>query len=219
LIVNATGNSLKSIRVILDCVTIADPATNGGFGFIANFSYTNDNSTDYYIPAGSGDNYITPMGSFVDASKLPSRFNAGGGKVKIPFDGTKITWYVFSFEKNKKTSSTSDASSTSSKCPNNLAPSKNSSITSTIDILSAPGQDKVYPNPVQSRVFVESDFSSVTEKDIRINDLQGRELRAASVRKISATRMELDMSNLISGQYFIRFNTKSGMKMLRIIKQ
>jgi len=219
LVVNATGN-LKPIRVILDCITVVDPATNGGFGFVANFRYTNDNSTDYYIPAGSADNKITPSGSFVDASKLPSLFKTGGGKVKIPFDGTKITWYVSSFDKNKKTASTSEASSTSGRCPNNIAPSVNRSSVSTIDALTVTGQDKAYPNPVQSRVYVESDFSSVTEKDIRIIDLQGRELRAASVRKISATRMEVDMSNLIGGQYYIRFTNKAGtMKMFRIIKQ
>ena len=69
---------------------------------------------------------------------LPNIFKAGGGKVKIPFDGTKITWIVFSFDKNKKTSSTSDASSTSSKCPNGYVASKNSVLT-PIDALTLTG--------------------------------------------------------------------------------
>jgi hypothetical protein len=217
LIVNPSTGSQKPIRTILDCVTVADPATNGGFGYIANFSYTNDNATDIWITANSADNRITPTGSFVDTRNLPNIFKAGGGKVKIPFDGTKITWIVSSFDKNKKTSSTSDASSTSAKCPNGFTPSMNNF--SNIDALALSDKDRTYPNPVLSRVYVETDLSQVTEKDVRIVDLQGRELRAAQVRKISATKMEVDLSNLTPGQYYIRISNQSGMKVFRILKQ
>ena len=218
LIVNPSGNNLKSIRTILECVTIADPATNGGYGYIANFAYTNDNASDIWITANTADNRITPTGSFVDTRNLPNIFKKGGGKVKIPFDGTKITWIVFSFEKNKKTSSTSDASSTSAKCPNGFVPSR-SSATLDVNTLALTAKDRVYPNPVQSRVFVETDLSTVNDREVRIIDLMGREFRPASVRRISGTRMEVDLSNLSNGQYYIRVNNKSGSKMFRVIKQ
>ena len=87
------------------------------------------------------------------------------------------------------------------------------------DIMIQSVNDRTYPNPVLSRVYVETDLSLVTEKDVRIVDLQGRELRAASVRKISTTKMEVDLSNLIAGQYYIRISNPSGMKVFRILKQ
>ncbi len=218
LVVNVSGNSAKSIRVTLDCVTlVSDPSTNGGFSYIANFSYTNANATDIWITAGSADNKISPTGTNVDTRNLPNIFKAGGGKIQIPFNGTKITWYVASYEKTKKTASTSDASSTSSRCPAGVSGQTKQAL--QVEDMTSLSIDKVYPNPVQTRVFIETDLKSVTEKDVRIIDIQGRELKPASVRKISSSKLEVNLGNLNAGQYYIRINNQAGNKLFRIIKQ
>jgi surface protein len=79
--------------------------------------------------------------------------------------------------------------------------------------------ENVYPNPFVGRVTIEADLKDVTEKDIKLVDLLGREFRPLSTRKISVTRMELDLSNLVTGQYFIKINSKSGTKVFKVMRQ
>ena len=79
--------------------------------------------------------------------------------------------------------------------------------------------ENVYPNPFVGRVTIEADLKDVTEKDIEVIDLLGREFRPLSTRKISVTRMELDLSNLVTGQYFIKINSKSGTKVFKVMRQ
>ncbi|MFN7687403.1 MAG: BspA family leucine-rich repeat surface protein, partial [Sphingobacteriales bacterium] len=79
--------------------------------------------------------------------------------------------------------------------------------------------ENVYPNPFVGRVTIDADLKDVTEKDIKLVDLLGREFRPLSTRKISVTRMELDLSNLVTGQYFIKINSKSGTKVFKVMRQ
>ena len=79
--------------------------------------------------------------------------------------------------------------------------------------------ENVYPNPFVGRVTIEADLKDVTEKDIQVIDLLGREFRPLSTRKISVTRMELDLSNLVTGQYFIKINSKLGTKVFKVMRQ
>jgi hypothetical protein len=59
----------------------------------------------------------------------------------------------------------------------------------------------------------------VTGKDIKVFDMAGREYSPVSTRMISAKKAELDLSNLINGQYYIRITTKAGQKLFRVQRQ
>jgi hypothetical protein len=216
LYVNPFGNNVRSIKPTLECVT-----DNGDGTFFANYAYTNTNTVDVWIPAGSPDNYILESnpGAVLNGGLPPTIFKAGGGRFRIRFDGSKnITWIVQSFEKRQKTSSASSASSSSNKCGNNFSPAsvrlQNGLTGESIKVA-----DKVYPNPFIGRVMIESDFTDVTVNDIKIIDLIGREFRPLSSRKLSATRMEIDLSNLVTGQCYIRVNSKAGVKVFKVMRQ
>ena len=152
---------------------------------------------------------------------MPKVKTNSSAKKRFKVTGTgKITWTLASYDdgKNKKITNTVDASRTSTTtCPAGVPSMANMMV--PVEAMIPEGKDRTYPNPVQNRVIVETDLRLITEKDVRIIDLQGREMKPASVRKISATRMELDLSNLTSGQYYIRMSNQAGMKVFRIMKQ
>jgi hypothetical protein len=226
---NPYGNNIKAVKPNLDCVEVG-PFENGIQTFWANYSYANDNNVDVWIERGP-DNYIQgPDGSIVTTvdginvleGLTPRIFLKGGGKFRIKFDGSKsIYWVVSSFEKRQKTSSGSIASSSSGRCNNyTTGPVINSGrAISGNQTLNQQVPSRVYPNPFVGRVFVEGDFGSISEKDIKVLDVTGREYGIRATRKISATQVELDLSNLITGQYYIRVSTKTGAKVFRVMKQ
>ncbi|HEX5668894.1 MAG TPA: T9SS type A sorting domain-containing protein, partial [Chitinophagaceae bacterium] len=212
--VNPFGNQVKSVKPTLECVT-----DNGDGTYWANYAYSNTNSVDVWIPAGEPDNYFQESnpGAVLDGALPPSIFKAGGGRFKVKFDGSKtVTWILASFEKRQKTSSASSASSSSNKCGNNFVPVEGRVNFFTSNEMLTP--DKVYPNPFVSRVIIETDLTGVTEKDVKVFDVSGREYKARSVRMISTRKAELDLSHLINGQYYIRVNTKAGQKVFRILR-
>jgi hypothetical protein len=220
--INPYGNTVKAVKPNLDCVSVG-PVLNGIQTFYANYSWTNSNSAEVRIPRSIPDNYIQAPDDAIISGLVPQVFPPGTGKFSIQFDGSKtITWILASFEKRQKTSSASIASSTSNKCGSNtgLVPYDpiTSRKTSTTSDFMASFQDKVYPNPFTSRVVIETDLTGVSEKDIKVFDVTGREYRANSIRMISAKKAELDLSHLINGQYYIRVNTKAGQKVFRILR-
>jgi hypothetical protein len=215
LYVNPFGSNVRSIKPTLECVTDNRDGT-----FFANYAYSNANSVDVWINAGP-DNFIqeSRAGAVLDGGLPPTIFKAGGGRFRIRFDGSKnITWIVQSFEKTQKTSSASSASSSSNKCGSSFAPA---SVRLKSDLTSEniKVNDKAYPNPFSSRLIIETDLTDVTAKDVTVLDLIGREYRPLSSRKLSATRMELDLSNLVTGQYYIRVSSKAGTKVFKVMRQ
>ncbi len=216
LYVNPFGWKVSSIKPRLECVT-----DNGNGTFFANYAYTNDNSVDVWINAGP-DNFIqeSTAGAVLDGGKPPTIFKKGGGRFRIRFDGSKnITWIVKSFERTQKTSSASSASSSSNKCGSSYVPPSSIKLQSGLTSESIRMEDRVYPNPFVGRVTIEADLTDVTVKDVKVIDLLGREFRPLSSRKLSATRMELDLSNLVTGQYYIRVNSKAGTKVFKVMRQ
>ncbi len=75
-------------------------------------------------------------------------------------------------------------------------------------------QCKVYPNPVDNRLYIETQTPTQT---IEIYDVFGRvqELRNSETQKL---RNSIDLSDLKSGIYFIKINTEKGNIVKRIIK-
>jgi hypothetical protein len=209
LYVNPWGSGLKNIRTTLTCVEVVDPATNGGYGYIANFKYTNDNASPVYIPIGA-DNIVSGSGSF-NASQQPQAFLPGGGTFSVPFDGVKITWTVKSFNGNgHKSSSASSASSTSSKC-------RKSAEADEQPVLNGSAEVVAYPNPVSDKLNINLEQIDGELKSVEIYDLYGKKFSATVISQGDET-LEVNMTGMSSGIYFIRLNLGTYTKTLRIVK-
>jgi hypothetical protein len=132
----------------------------------------------------------------------------------VPFNGTKINWEITSIEDGNRTSaSSSDASSKSSKCAAGNSIATMGQMEDNLMTMTISG--KVYPNPVKNRVTIADKISDDEISGLRIFDIQGRMFRPLSTRRISATSVELDLTNLPTGQYLIRSASKS----YKIIKE
>ena len=212
LYVNPFGSGTKNIKTSLMCIDQVDPAGNNGYSYIAHFKYTNDNSTNVYIPAGE-DNYFTGAGSY-DPSDQPELFVTGGGTFDVPFDGVKLTWAVQSFNgQGHKSSSASSASSKSSKC-NKSAEAEGPTVAlteETPDILA-------YPNPVRDLLHINLETVEGTFKSLGIFDTFGRSYPVEPINK-DGQSLEVNMSGLSQGLYFVRLNFADKVEVVRIIKQ
>jgi hypothetical protein len=79
--------------------------------------------------------------------------------------------------------------------------------------------EKVYPNPFMSVIRIDSKAQVLNEKDVRIIDLMGREIKPASVRKTGVASLEIQTGDLPKGQYYIRVNTVEGTRIYQVTKQ
>ena len=215
LYVNPSGGNTKAIRPVLVCI---EPLENpiDGLTFRARYAYENLNKTIIYVPLGEENQIILSPGA-EKSGNPPELFLPGTHEFYILFNGTKITWLISSVEKNKKSSSSSEASSTSNKC------NSNGPITLAASSRAVPvevtGGASIFPNPASSQLMIVGDFSKVTERDVIVVDVLGRQVRPASIRKQSSQRMIFDIGNLSNSQYFIRINGSSGGQVFKFIKQ
>jgi hypothetical protein len=183
-----------------------------GFKYKAHFRYENRNTTGVYIPVGT-NNQITGKGKFSIANQ-PVLFLPGGGKFEVLFDGLKISWLVTSIESGKKTSIGSYASSTSGKCS-----AKEISAISSEIIPDDPEIELipvVYPLPAIEKVTIESGFIDETSM-ISLMDMKGSTFPVIKTAQYK-NHLELDISNLPAGYFFIVVKNENQMKQFRILK-
>jgi len=211
LYVNPFGPGTKHIKPNLICVEELD-ADSLGFGYIAHFEYENDNATDVFIFRGD-DNFLSSQGSYYGDIQ-PELFLSGGGTFDVLFDGVKLTWTVSSYKHNgHKTSVASNASSKSSKCH------KSGLIDTDGQEISEDGNNeyRVYPNPTEGKVYIDLNDESISDNDITIFDQNGR-ICQVKVNQSSNNLLELEMSGMNSGIYFIKINVGEAYEVFRIIK-
>ena len=72
---------------------------------------------------------------------------------------------------------------------------------------------KVYPNPVKSKSDIKFDGIDLDE----INSIEVLDIRGQSKSKINPTTNTLSLKNLAPGMYVIKFDTKDGVKMKKVI--
>ena len=223
--VNPMGNGAKNIKPILDCVEALSNHPSG-FAFVAHFRYENANSTLVFVPLGS-DNDIVSEGRY--SGKPPEEFLPGTGSFDIYFNGAKLTWTVKSYKVNQKTATVSEASSSSSRCDSRYL-SSTLLMSSEKPLQTSGGLDNrlmgenifdvttatLYPNPVSDRVTIS--WKLISEKDLAITDLSGRQYYAKGIRKLTENSIELDISGFKTGIYLVRVKGESSYKVLRIIK-
>lgn len=208
LYVNPFGPGTKHINPKLICVETLPPGS--AYGYVANYSYQNKNNDDVYIPYGE-DNSIGAVGSF-DGSAQPELFLAGGGTFSIPFDGLDMTWTVASYNhKGQKAAQGAGATATSPDC-NKDAVVENADDLKTGDAITA------YPNPTSNRIYLNVGEFTVTSDDVSVYDIQGNLCPIGEIRP-SGSLMEVDLTGMEKGVYFVRINIENSVEMIRVIKQ
>ncbi len=206
----------KNVVPKLDCV---EPLTNdpSGLPYAAHFSYNNPNSTLVYVPIGI-NNVITTSGKY--SGQQPTVFQPGSGQFKIYFDGSKMTWTLTTYNGNHNSSVAAVASSTSSKCSSGTGTLQTGvqygmsaeAPAETIDPASA-----VYPNPAQDMVTIYIKDGFLSAKNIQIVDAYGK-VYPVSGKKISDHSLQVDMSRLSRGMYFICVLVDNEFKVFRVLK-
>jgi hypothetical protein len=89
--------------------------------------------------------------------------------------------------------------------------------TSDLDLVEV-SEITAYPNPASSQVYLKLNGNTVTSDDILVFDIQGNQVRIDDIRPSGGT-MELDISRLETGVYFIHINLETDKQLIRIIKQ
>lgn len=216
LYVNPKGPGAKKLRPYLDCVEELINPPSLSRRYIAHYFCENTNATVVYVPIGP-DNKLSSAGSF-DASNQPVIFMPGTTRFDVPFDGVKLTWELRTYETNKKTSVASDASSTSGKCSINYPTSaRGESNVVIVTEMPIEQQLSLYPNPVDHKAIV-TGVSIGSEKSMRLFDASGKRYDVRISKSIPGRSVELDLSSLTPGIYFLQVQTTKGNQTVRIVK-
>jgi hypothetical protein len=218
LYVNPSDNSSKAIRPILRCVE--EVKNNPNYSFVAHFEYQNDNATAVYIPIGPDNNLI---GESSYAGIQPQLFLPGGGAFDILFKGDKLTWSVTSFDKGKKTSIASIASSTSTRCKKGGGNKggRESLQVEPEEEETTPEEPLVgYPNPVKETVSIAFPERNEVSKapDIMVLDQVGRSYSVSSEWDKTENTVTIDFSSLHKGMYIIRVSLPEKIKVVKVFK-
>jgi hypothetical protein len=214
LYINPHGSEAKKIKIKMECVEQVDNHPSG-FNYIAHFSYDNKNKTTYYVPIGE-DNQILSAGFYM--GKQPEVFLRDEHSFTIPFDGNKLSWTLTSNDKTKKTKEATEGKSSSNKC--NSSYKSNAVVETTIVAtgVESINKSRIYPNPVQGKFTLTSAEPITSEKELTVGDVGGRLMKINGLRRVSANVIEIDVSGLQKGVYFLRVQSKDGYETFRFIK-
>ena len=211
LYVNPYGPGTGKVHPSIDCIKYLGELSE--YAYVARFYYHNPNETTVFIPKGINNN-VSTAGNF-DASALPVWFYPGtSGRFDVFFDGTKLKWFLTSYKTELNAAVSSDASSGSERCSTAKSLTIN---TSEGEVIEQPAGLVAYPNPVLDKVYISLNNEPVSN-DVSIYDIYGR----CYIIKASwshSNGMEVDLSGMSSGLYFIKINTGESFKILRITKQ
>ncbi|GEO08969.1 YDG domain-containing protein [Segetibacter aerophilus] len=216
LYVNPAGNTAKKVITKLECIETVTQGTKTNY--IAKFSYTNSNSTPFYIPFNnaSGNNYFTAEGTF--SGVAPNLINPGTNYFQIPFDGKKLSWSLRTDGSVHTTAIASAASATSYRCNAGPAMARQSIETAVEAIEPEIFKISLFPNPTHGQLVLQAPTGILLENDIVITDASGRIVSAKGIRKISGNNINLDVSFLKAGVYFLKLKTNEGFKTFRFVK-
>jgi hypothetical protein len=221
--VNPFGVGTKKVTIKLVCVEYIPTAV--GLKWIAHFRYENKNTKPVYVPTGP-DNKLYGLCSFNGST--PNLFNPGVGNFTVKFDGLLLIWILKTNENSSQAIEFAYATFLNERCTNNLLTGNqrlpgtiSNEETAAVPQVNTAEQGKIktglYPNPAGNRISVQMNNSNVSDKDITISDVNGRNY---SVRIVSrgAGSLELNISGLKKGVYFIRMNEAGTYKTLSFVK-
>ena len=209
LYVNPSGPGTKHIIPKFICVDENPDGTV--YTHIAKFKYENKNAHHVFIPIGE-DNILASEGNF-DDEQQPELFVPGGGIFYVPFDGSSITWTVASYNhQGQKTASSANGSSGSRSC------NKSDLIEEGDDLQEDNKEFRIYPNPTGDKAFVELNNTWVSGKDVKVYDRYGRICHIEGIQSTDQI-LEIDLSAMLPGLYFIAIPTGDSINILRVIKK
>jgi hypothetical protein len=216
LYVNPSSNSAKAIRPILRCVE--EVKNNPNYTFRARFEYQNDNATAVFIRIGADNNIVSEAAY---SGTQPELFQPGGGSFDVLFNGAKLTWTVASYEKDKKTSVGSSASSTSTRCKKGNSSGREATETEILEESTLNESLSGYPNPVVKAVTIILPIAQQepASSDIMILDQIGRGYPVNSSWSQDNAALTIDFALLQKGLYLIKINFPEGVKTLKVYKQ
>jgi hypothetical protein len=209
LYVNAYGPGARKIVVKRECVRKLLPAVNG-YEYESVFSYENPNNTALYIPKG-GSNFISIVHSGSFENTLPEIFLPGYHEITIRFNGLQMYWSVTSNGSTHRTAGTA---------ANNAVVSCNAVAAKGLLVENRTRDEGIslYPNPASGTIYLAMTTNNVQEKNIVITDALGKTQPVRSVHKYTS-QVQIDISHLGPGTYFIRVQLGDGYKTLKFIKQ
>jgi hypothetical protein len=213
LYVNPSGPGTHPVKPVLNCVKKLSDGP--GLNYVANFEYKNDNPTDIYIPIGTNNQLL---GKYQVIVPQPVLFKSGRGVFSVNFDGNKLSWTITSREEDHTASMAANANSNSTKCGSE---SKSAVALTTPDVFkeseSLPVNLVAYPNPVTDKVYISMKGIEAYEI-IRVYDYSGRSQPFKSTI-VNQDVVEIDMSSLSPGTYFINVQIKYNSRIFTVIKQ
>jgi hypothetical protein len=124
-------------------------------------------------------------------------------------------WKLTTIDRGVKLFAATAATPTSPVCKG--ATLSNNAVTIAED-LTQEIKERVYPNPTTSRLTVLSTAVRGTERTVSIVDASGRMIGVKVMRSVAGQMLELDVSGLKKGVYFIRLESKVSAGRLSFIK-
>jgi hypothetical protein len=118
---------------------------------------------------------------------------------------------LITFNGNHKTSTASNASSTSNRC------NKSGEISDQGEEGNLSSTLMVYPNPTSDKVYIISGDQKLAEKDVVTYDLAGRICHVDVIH--TGALLEIDFTTLKSGVYIIKVTLADKQQMFRIIRR
>jgi hypothetical protein len=195
---------------VLECV---QKLSNNAY--IAHFAYTNRNDVAVHIPEGE-DNQL--LGNGIDrgaSDPVPVVFEPGGGQFSVTFDGSELRWTVNSLDEDHKSSNIVNVNSSSTKCNKNFGKGAGKELSEPISAL--PLELELYPNPAGDVVKLRMEGLE-NYRQISIHDVAGKtHLISTSLERNST--IQLDLSDLDRGSYFVRVVMEDEVKVATFIKQ
>ncbi len=219
LYVNPKGPGTRKVKPALECIEVVSNHPSG-LGFVAHFSYENLNSTPIFVPRGPDNQLVIDPGG-VYSGLQPVVFYPGKDTFDIYFNGIKLKWILATYENNQKSSSASEASSTSSKCPNSFVSNNlgQSSLQATGEEVVLPARFGIYPNPIRGRVTISYPGMKFSNNSVLgVYDVLGRK-QAVQLSQASVNNIVLDLSNLKKGVYIVWIRKSNGAIPVRIVKE
>jgi hypothetical protein len=226
LYVNPKGWGAEDVDIRLNCVEDRGatylPANRR---YVAHFYAENDNTTTVYVPIGT-DNKLTSAGSF-DGSLQPVVFVNGITHYNVPFDGGTLKWALGTYNGNYKIVESVTASSSSNKCTSYAGGRTDNTNTMAVQNASKIAQPEknpagnvnVFPNPVRNLATIYLSNDIINVKGLLLTDAYGRQHPVKLVRQVSKHSIEIDLSGLASGMYFIKVKGENGYKNINIVKE
>jgi hypothetical protein len=211
LAINTFTNATNKIQTKLKCIEKAGP-NNGNFKYVAHFYYENPNKYKIYIPIG-GNNNITPAGNY--SGIQPEVFLPGISK---PFDiyfTEPIMWTLTTIDRGVKLFAATAATPTSPVCKGATLSNNAVTVREEETLLL---KDGVYPNPATNHLTVVSAGVQGTERKVIVADASGRMINVKVLRSVVGRMLELDVSSLKKGMYFIMLGVSNSSGKLSFIK-